>query len=489
MTTSNVPPLLSREAPRGPEAKPAAARLSLDGAIKPNEGDKLPSLNRLNNPDVAVDSFADKNSARLVNTNAGFFSGGDGTANAAIGVGVNNKAVTFTIGSVISNELLQSVEQTRSSLVEEGISFIDEGIVDAQEATLEKERVENLQKGFNSFDDVSLRRRSENDARKESALILPRFFEDRSHLIFYSPQVKFVLPFFENPTISERRSSVYSTLTQTGLSPVITFQYANLAEIKINFKLNFLHILNVLKSENLDVNAFSFVSKTDTTQNLADVDKFFTRDSSNQKTSTTIQKLINILTKEESKFLEKFQTVRDEKTLNTLISFQELNQGRKADDEEILIQGNQYREHSFSYLKAQALCLMWVNVIKSWVFGSGTTDIGKLIQELQKDLELGSGSFKPGNTILSKFIIIKHGPMFYYIPGVLTSYEIKEVTNTPYDIHTLMAYGYDITLTITAKPENYQKVINETGDTAAYNNIFPTKSLYTEAAPIIPQSN
>lgn len=490
MTSTNTPP---PQIDRGSKSAPAAARLTLNGTIKPNEGEKLPSLNRLNNPNIPVGSFEDKNSPRLVNTNAGFFSGGDGTANAAIGVGVNAKAVTFSLGSVLSTGLLSSIDSKRSDY------DVDESILDNAKELVNRvtDRLQTVAREGSIKDYykklVEPREKINKDlGTTPVSPILPRFFEDRSYLIFFSPEIKIILPFFQNPTIEEKRLINYTMTTQQGQAPIVNYNFTNLAEIKVSFKINYRHVSEILSKEGLDVNQYSFYSINEAQERVNDASKFFIR---SQETSTNspnglLQIYKDILKTEKKQFNDKF----DKALLQNIVNFDK-DENRKRSLEltnydETSIFGLFGRTFEDSVSKAQALCLMWIYTIKSWVSnpatGSGfgldeiSTQLTKAI-DATKNVAVTTGPLaSAGSEVSNKLIIIKHGPAFYYIPGILISYDIKESSNTPYDLATVMANSFDVNLTILGRPNDYLFTFTELG-TGRISNETPENLIINRA--------
>lgn len=459
MTSSDLPPR-------------QAARLSLNGTISPNEGERLPSLNRLNNPSIPVGSFEDKNSPRLVNTNAGFFSGGDGTANAAIGVGVNAKAVTFSLGSVLSTELLSSIETKRSDYnVDESILDNAKELVDRVTDKLQTVGREKSIISYYNKQVSSLEQRNTSDTVQSISPILPRFFEDRSHLIFFSTEKKVILPFFQNPIIEERRLVNYTTTTQQGQVPQVNYNFTNLSEIKVTFKLNYMHVADILAKEKLEINAFSFYGNalTDKDKSYNDVTNFFNRkpgQQSQQSSNYVLGKYTKLLGEEKEYYINKLN--EDIASRERLLSNLNLNpNSNKERIKDLLLLNNfpnTYVPQDLSISKAQSLCLMWIYLIKSWV-GPAGTGIGFGLEQVAKNIEdsINAARLREGNATQSldnqpatrKIIILKHGPAFFYIPCVLVSYEIKETNGTPYDVGTVMANSYDITLNLMGKPSDF----------------------------------
>jgi len=283
-----------------------------------------------------------------------------------------------------------------------------------------------------------------------------RYLEDRSCLIFVDGPKKIVLPFFENPRIEEKRVSNYeSTTNPGGATPFLFYKFTEFSNIKISFKMNAMHIAEILLKEGIDLYSFlHFTDPKNAPNPNPDKNKFFSK-------LESLKKLLSNCSK------EYFDSRSGNNPLNEIDDFIP-----RLDDENnesislyesikpfLNFNGFGQKNLDTHFNQALTIMLLWIYTIKNFVFFTTSTGITNA-EQAQRLAEAGTD---PQNQNLAKTLVIKHGPVYYYLPCLLINYEIKEVQNSTYDIESVMALNYEITLTVFARPENWKGVLSNLG--------------------------
>jgi len=400
----------------------------------------------------------------------GFFSSGSKyeplkEATVAVGVGVNDKAVTFSPYNFIDPPQLKT-NQIDTQQLEAKVKKEDQSISksdlrqpvykilrDTTNTTL------NIFTGFTGLNPIGNQdfiggsrppilqdpvQNSDNQYRVSNISTIKKLellTNFNSYIMFVTSEGKILLPFFENPIIQEKRGSQYSIVPVLGSSdPLFAFSHTDLANITINFKLNAFHIAEMLNKSKIS-------SKEDfTIKSKENYDKaaraFFDRD-----TQATNDKFKDGLNLNSQYLLDNPRNENLNKGLrkNLMRDLYDINDADNSNNIAGLYSQSFQNPETNNYYLAQKLITFWINTIKSFnVFGNSNFSSNSNSKEAFKQPLAGR-----------RFIYLKHGPAFHNIPSVLIGYEIKEFNNTTYDVPTHMANVFEITLNLHAQPESW----------------------------------
>lgn len=407
----------------------------------------------------------------------GFFSSGSKyeplkEATVAVGVGVNDKAVTFSPYNFIDPPQLKTnqidTQQLEAKVKKENESISKSNLRqpaykilrDTTNTTL------NIFTGFTGLNPIGnqdfiggsrppilqdpvqnsdyLQKNSVTIFRTRKELINPF----QSYLLFSNSSKKIFLPFFENPIIEERRGASFSILNVIGSSnPILNYLHTDLAQIRVTFKLNSYHVAHMLKIAGYRNND-SFVIESNITDLAAGVSSFFIKDTNPSPSELTDDLGLTystLLGKPRQSFLTKFgRSLKETDILNNLDA--DLN--NNTTNKPLGVYSEDFSTETNSYFQAQKLIAFWINTIKSFNVIDSNTPIAD------------TDPITPWNTqaAISKrrFIYLKHGPAFHNIPTILDSYEIKEIQSTSFDVATNMANSFEITLNLKGAPEKWR---------------------------------
>lgn len=434
-----------------------------------------PNRNTISPEDLKGTSYE---GAAIVGNDEGFFSTGSSDEQVVIAGGVAGKAVTLTTASVLppgvfvenatetalaasrqdsldkslkndgQNRFLLTATYARARLVSRlgGRNFEEDLTED-----VEKREIRNLKKFQDNVVNVNT-----NNVLKDGHPPVKRYLQQFSQLIFSRSGSKIIMPFFENPRIEEKRGANYSiTPTAGSTTPLIVFNHTEFATIKISFRLNPLHISEMLiKEGNGSISDFIFSIPSFYDTKFPSPETYIGEQGTNNSSNTYLGK-IKLLNQLIGEYKQKFSSDLPDmlknwefggENQNVLYNYQNLPSLDQVET---------------NYKRAQALCLCWIYLIRESVFfrmNSGTSPIGEsdLLRLIKDFLDNPTSA---GDTQ----ILLRHGPAFFYIPCVLVGYEIKEATDTTYDVPTHMANVFDISLTLYATPEAWRLLASNAG--------------------------
>lgn len=280
-----------------------------------------------------------------------------------------------------------------------------------------------------------------------------RYLENRSCLIFIDGPKKIVLPFFENPRIEEKRVSNYeSTTNPGGAIPFLFYKFTEFSNIKISFKMNAMHISEILLKEGVDIANFMFFTDRNPfpAQPNKEKERFFGK-------LESIKKLLQNSSKEYFS-LDPSKNLQGVQGFNSSL-LDENKEGITLYESIKPFLNFNVKNLNTSFNQALAIMLLWIYTIKNFIFFTTATGV----TNAQQAQQIAQAATNPNNPKLGKTIIIKHGPVYYYLPCILINYEIKEVQNSTYDIESVMALNYEISLTLFSRPENWKGILSNLG--------------------------
>lgn len=408
--------------------------------------------------------------AAIVGSEDGFFStGSDNQGQVVIAGGVNGRAVSLSLGSVLppgvldSNAVFNILADFRVNKIaketqdDKGNFYLQSQLTEAKE---ELSKVQDTLAGLlaGTRDKRNTKEEQDNVINKFNSIIndsghppIKRYLQEFSYLLFTRDNAKIIMPFFENPRIEEKRGANYSIIPAAGsTTPMIMFNHTEFANIKVSFRLNPLHIAEMMIKEGKGSVDDFIINVPPLISNPLSV---------NGEANSRYKKKINILNQLIKEYKEKLTSELPDMIKNWQFG---------GDNENVLYA---YRELpsldqlETNYKRAQALCLCWIYLIRESVFFRVSTNNSQIQGPTNPEAELLSDlrNFFQGNVTGSTQVLLKHGPVFYHIPCALLNYEIKEATETTYDVPTHMANVFDISLTLYATPEAWRAAAGSVG--------------------------
>lgn len=256
-----------------------------------------------------------------------------------------------------------------------------------------------------------------------------RFLQDRSFLIFEfknegSVRQFSILPFFENISILEDQKAnlaVYDLVGRAG--NMYAYTGAKSRQFKLNFRMNIMHINDILNQEGLTYTDFS--DKIVNLENKKNIRELFLKPPALKDIKSPPTDDIFFKSQAQSAQADYFK-------LNGANAV-EIIQGRGSSDPNLEFELRSLVTNGIR-TKAINLTLWWINLVRSSVLNNAN------------------------NTIYGPPIIrINHGLLYNNVPCVCNSFSIKETPNTTYDVLTATPHMFDISMAL-------EEVRNSFGD-------------------------
>lgn len=266
-----------------------------------------------------------------------------------------------------------------------------------------------------------------SNGRDPTKKILKRFLQERSFLIFEFPSEGgsrsfSILPFFENITISENQKANYAVYDLIGRAGnLYGYTGAKSRQFSLNFKMNVIHIHEMLTKEGFSLQDFS-ESIVDSTNRDALRELFFKKPNSRTGRSKSNQSA----TASETFFGLKIEDDPDDLTYADSEFYDPKfpspeTQSRRADDLSLRLAYNTINK----FEDAINSVLWWINLVRSSTVNNSNNSI-----------------YGP------PIIRINHGLLYNNIPCICTNFSIRENSKTTYDVINNFATYYDITMSL-----------------------------------------
>lgn len=303
---------------------------------------------------------------------------------------------------------------------------------------------------------------------------LRRFLQERSFLLFEfnkigsTPQLS-LLPFFENISIVEDQRANYAVYDLIGRAGnVYSYTGAKSRQFKINFKMNVLHINEILKKEGSEFFDPSYFSSESTSKE--DIRDLFINpksiDKNKLKKDTTVdwsEKAVSdyeALIERDPSLLKSASTgLTDvEEFARNSFSIAQPFTNIPLQNFNLPSTRRRFRFKYNSFQKSINLVMFWVNLVRTSVINN-----------------------TENQTQGPPIIRLNHGLMYNNIPCICTNFSIKEANNTSYDVPNMMPYVIEISMSleeVRQSAESFKPADYIRGDSVpGWNNFLQYKTM------------